>query len=408
MKLVIEKIVHGGLGLARDDAGAVLTPFVAAGEEVRGELEPGGKGRRARLVEVLKPSPARVEPPCPLYGRCGGCQLQHLAYDEQLRAKLDILLDALARIGGLTPPEPRLVGAPAPLHYRSRVRLHVRRGVAGFIGVRQSEFVPVSRCLLAAEELNAALPALPPLLRRERPNEVELCAAPDGVLVKLQEDRLFLWTGPGKTGEAGKTGAAEFQPVRRPVAFTQVNHAQNEALRREVAALVDETGPARVLELYAGSGNLTAAIARDGRRIVALDAESAAVELGRRELAGAPGAVRFLCMPAAEVSRERRGEDFFPGGGAAEEPERAADLVLLDPPRAGAREALAGILRACPRRIVYVSCDPATLARDLKELTSPASDDHPRPAYRLSSLILIDMFPQTAHLETVAALDLEQ
>jgi len=400
MKLVIEKIVHGGLGLARDEHGAVLVPFVAAGEEVRVEFEPGGKGRRARLVEVVKPSHARVEPPCPLYGRCGGCQLMHLAYDEQLRAKRDILRDALARIGGLTPPEPRLAPAPAPLLYRSRVRLHVRRGAAGFFGMRKSEFVPVSRCLLADEALNAALPALTPLLRRERPDEVELIAAPDGVLVKISDHRLFLWR-PTEKKETGGKAVAEFQPVQRPLAFSQVNPAQNEALRREVAALVDESAPARVLELYAGSGNLTAAIARDGREIVALDAEAAAVELGRRELAGAPGTVRFLCLPAADLARAERLEDFF--AGTPGEQSGAVDLVLLDPPRAGAREALAGILRARPRRIVYVSCDPATLARDLKELTAGAD----APAYRLASLILIDMFPQTAHLETMATLDAE-
>lgn len=368
MKLLIEKIVSGGLGLGRDEAGAVLVPFVAAGEQVRVELVPGGKGRRARLVEVITPSAHRVVPPCPHYGRCGGCHLMHLSYDEQLRAKREILIDALVRIGGITPPEPKVIPAPAALHYRSRVRLHVRWGAAGFFGQRQSEFVPVSRCLLAAETLNAALIALPPFLKRERPDEVELIAAEDGVLIRISDLHQFLWKGAG------------FEQVRRPVAFSQVNPAQNEALRAEVAALVDEAGPTTVIELYAGSGNLTRVIAREGREITALDADPAAAELGRRELAGAPGRVRFWCLPAAESFRE----------------ERRADLVLLDPPRSGAREVVPGILAARPDRIVYVSCDPATLARDLKDLTAGG--------YRLDRLALLDMFPQTAHLETVALL----
>lgn len=395
MKLTIEKIVHGGFGLGHYEHGALLVPMTAAGEEVEVER----KGQWGQLVRVITPSPARVEPPCPLYGRCGGCQLQHLAYDEQLRVKRGILLETLIRFSHLMPQDLRLLPAPEPFHYRSRVRFHVRRGVAGFFGPRQSEFVPVDRCLLAEEKLNDALALLPELLRRERTGEVELISVPKGVLVKMTGKRLYLWKGQG----------AGFKTVDRPVAFTQVNPAQNEVLRKEVADRVNEAAPSRVLELYAGSGNLTSAIAREGRKIVAVESDTAALELGRRVMDNLPGSTRFICMSADELHNYSAKwlNDMFgnPPAGTWESqgPSRhPADLVLLDPPRTGAWHSISGFDVAPPGRIVYVSCEPATLARDLNSLCRQSPSE---PSYRLASLALIDMFPQTAHLETVATLE---
>jgi len=371
----VEKLVHGGLGLVRDTEGVVFVAFVIPGETVRiGAIRKERRRRTAERVEVVEPSPERAVPPCPLFGRCGGCQLQHVSYEAQLRFKREIVQEVLARLAGVEAEVAPVLPAASPWHYRARIKLQVRRGIAGFFAEGANELLPVPHCYIARDELNALLPTLGGLVRARGTETVELMLLPDGGLWAIAAGRgrkTYRWVNGGWTPDAGQRAA-----------FSQVNPERNEALRELVAGLAGQGPCAKAIDLYAGTGNLAGALLGRCEQVTAVDSDPAAMELGRRSIGKDHAArVRFVNMKA---------EDFLAGASDADRP----DLVVLDPPRSGARPAVSGIIRLAPPRVIYVSCDPATLARDLKDLA--------REGYALRSITPLDMFPQTAHIETVS------
>jgi 23S rRNA (uracil1939-C5)-methyltransferase len=377
---IVEKLVHGGLGLVRDGASVILVPDVLPGERVRLRIVAGPrKALRAEAVEIVEPSPARVAPVCALFGRCGGCRLQHASYAAQLAFKPAVLAEDLARLAGISLGLDPIIPAPAPFHYRSRVRLHYQRGRFGFFGEDRKDFWPVKHCWLAAEALNDSLRALPALVRRTRGlREAELIA---------HDDAVYAVTNPGRGERTYRRtdDASGWRETDRRLAFEQVNPGQNQALRRLVAEHCRRLAPELALELYAGAGNLTAAAAAHCGRVLAVDSDPDAAALAAEMFAPEGGRVRFQCLRAEEFVERALADGLTP------------DLIILDPPRTGAREIMAGIARLAPRAILYISCEPATLARDLKAL-APAG-------YRPISIIPIDMFPQTAHLECVVLVE---
>ncbi len=376
----IERLAAGGEGVAHAPDGRVV--FVAAsapGDRVRVRVvEEHPKWLRGEIETLEAPGPGRVEPRCPLVPRCGGCAWQHLAYATQLEAKAEILRDALTRIGGLTlAGEIEVVPSP-PFGYRGRARIGVARGVVGFRRLRSHSLEPAAACPVLVPELERALAALsaqPPA----RDGEIELCAGDDG--------RVRAW-GPGGLlhGEAQlaiDAGAARI--AVSPGVFFQGNARVRGAL---LAAVLEAAGGgARALELCAGAGFFTLGLAERFGEVLAVESSPPAVRDLRRNLdASGTKNVRVECAPL---------ERFLAGSGPAD---FAADAVVVDPPRIGLGAALAGQLAAATgaARLVYVSCAPATLARDLAVLDAAG--------LRLLSVRGFDLFPQTPHVEAIALL----
>ena len=371
------------------DGRATFVPLAAPGERVRARVvRAKERVAWAELVSIERPGPDRVAPPCPLFGACGGCQWQHVSLDAQRAAKRAIVERALGVDVG------EVVAASAPLGYRDRVKLAVGRGgVLGFHGRRSHDVVDVPACPLLGPELVRALPALRALARGLPPDtEVEAQAGGDGVHVnvsrtdatgaghaKREIDRLRA-AGVVGLSLAGKAtlGATAVDvseeggpPLPVPAGgFAQVGRAANAVLVRTVMDAVG-AAPGVALELYAGSGNFTRHLVGVATAVHASDADPAAVERGKRAVPAAAWALR----PQAVT----------------------ADTVLLDPPREGAdRTNLDAALRA-RRRVVYVSCDPQTHARDARRLQDAG--------FRLTSAVALDLMPQTFHVEVVATFD---
>ncbi len=398
-RVTIESIAAGGDGVARTAGLVVFVPRAAPGDSGTVRLAVQGRFARGAWESLDKPSPHRVEPPCGHYvaDRCGGCQLQHLAYGEQLRAKSGIVGDAFARIARRAAPVAEVVASPAPWRYRQKLTLAIRQSARGWYAglhpydapgqvfaledcpITDERVVDAWRGVMAAAELfprARELRGAVRLLRDGASFTLEGGTAwPDGARLLDAVPALGeVWWRPedarrrlvARRGEAGAPGAA----------FAQVNAAVAPLLRDYVLARVRAHAPSSVVDAYSGAGDTAAALADDGVRVTAieLDADAARYAAGR--------------LPAPSRSIAGRVEDALPAA-------LPADVVLLNPPRTGVDERVAAAIEATPpRAVVYVSCNPATLARDVGRM----------PGFRVASLRAFDMFPQTAHVETVCEL----
>jgi 23S rRNA (uracil1939-C5)-methyltransferase len=380
LSLAIERLAAGGEGVAHAPDGRVV--FVAAtapGDRVRVRIvEEHPKWLRGELAALEAPGPGRVEPRCPLFGRCGGCAWQHLAYETQRAAKAEILRDALVRIGGLALPGAVEVEASPAYGYRGRARVGVARGVVGFRRLRSHALEPAAACPVLVPELEQALAALaadPPA----KDGEIELCAGDDG--------GVRAW-GPGGLLHGEAQLAIDAGPVRiavSPGVFFQGNARVRGALLDVVLAAAGRGR--RVLDLCAGAGFFTFGLAERFAEVLAVESSpSAARDLRRNLEAGGTKNVAVRCAPLERFLASAEPRDF------------AADAVVVDPPRTGLGAALAKDLAeaAGAARVVYVSCAPATLARDLAVLAAAG--------LRLESVRGLDLFPQTAHVEAIAVL----
>ena len=381
---------QGGEGArAADDGRATFVPLAAPGERVRARIErEKGKVAWGELTAIERPGPDRVPPPCPLFGTCGGCQWQHVTLAAQHAAKRAIVERAVGV------PVPDVVAAGPPFGYRERAKLAVGPGgTLGFRARRSHDVVDVPACPLFGDPLARALPALRGTARALAAGvEIDVQAGSDGVHVNVAHadptsaaharreiDRLEA-AGVVGLALAGKptlgrpdVDVAEpgSPPLRVPAdGFAQVGRAGNAAL---VAAAMQAVGasPGVVLELYAGSGNLTRHLVRVATAVSACDGDPAAIARGARNV---PGAAWSLRPPAGE-----------------------ADTVVLDPPREGADRAHLTAASRARRRIVYVSCDPQTLGRDARALRAAG--------FELTGAVALDLMPQTFHVEVVATFD---
>lgn len=377
----IERIVAGGRGLARlPDGKALMVAFGAPGELVEVEIERIHKDYVEGVVtNVIEPSRSRVEPECRLFGECGGCQLQHLEYPAQLAAKEGVVREQLARIGGLPDVTVNpVVGADDPWGYRNHMRFSAGRkfGDAGFIHRSGRGLLKVTKCPIADPWVNAVLPRLQGHARGLHQIQLRRNAATGSTLVTPALEVL--------PEESGQEHYVEELAGRRfrvsASSFFQVNSAQAEKLVQLVASELPEQGRL-LIDAYAGVGTFAAIFAGRFERIIAIEESPSALRDAEVNLDGIEN-VEF---------RRAKVEELLPG--LAEEP----DVVLLDPPRVGcAPEVLEALVGFAPPTIVYVSCNPTTLARDLRRLTDAG--------YRLESVTPIDMFPQTAHIECVSRL----
>ena len=432
--LDIAELAPGGEGVGRaEDGRAVFVPYTAPGDRVAVDL-PGGTGAaHPAFLELVAAGPDRRMPPCRHFGpfelggterMCGGCEWLHLAYPVQLAAKERAFQETLRRIGRLEPGSYRalpIAGSPRPLRYRSRAKFHLDRGTGRLVFFRRRSHVPVqlAECHLLDEALDGLREVAGPALR-----DVGLDAREVTLEWSAHERRGAAWlqlsslgTAARARGEAllaalpqlagivlGAEGAAPLvlgQPVlrherrpgdpsagvqrSRPDVFQQANRGANAVLVERALDLLRPDGE-DVLELFCGAGNFTGPLAARARSVDAVEVLGPSLELARAGLAGAN--LRFIAGDALAVARGLSRE-----GGPARRPYGA---VLLDPPRAGAR-GLGAVLRELGApRAVYVSCDPATLARDLKGCREAG--------YAVEAIQPIDLFPQTHHVEGVALL----
>lgn len=418
VEVEIHGIAAGGAGVGRlPDGRAIFVHRTAPGERVDVTLiEERRKWARGHLTRVLRAAPERRKAPCPHYGRCGGCTIEHLEYTAQLRSKGTIVVEALRRIGRLEVDEPEVVASPEEFRYRNRIsftllRLGGGRVVAGFHEIeRPGRIVDITEaCLLPEPAIAAAwgrlraewgegahrLPSgdrLRLTLRGSTTGEIALVVEggyapgrPDELLARVPE-LTAIWHRPeGVAGRfrllAGKEALEEVWAEESlglsGAVFLQVNRGAAMLLEAHVLALAGDVEGRRVVDAYCGIGLHARRLARLGAKVVGIELDDLAVEEARR---AAPEGTRFIAG---------RVEDHLVGA-------LPADLVILNPPRAGLDPAVPEILRERPpARVIYVSCDPATLARDLERLG---------PGFRIESLRCFDLFPQTAHVETVAEL----
>jgi 23S rRNA (uracil1939-C5)-methyltransferase len=383
LELRIEALAAGGDGVAHaPDGRVVFVPFTAPGDRVRVAIGlRRARWMRGEVEALLEAGPGRTDPLCPLFGVCGGCDWQHLAYETQLEAKRAILRDAIERIAHLPVPERFAFHAsPAPYGYRSRARVAAEGGRVGFRRRRSHAVCSASRCPVlvpALDEPLARLAGSPP----QPTGEWELTAGSAGstCLAGVPVRDSGAWVEIEAAGERLRISAGT---------FLQANQALREPLAR---AVVEAAGSgALCLELFAGAGLFTLPLARRFERVVALEAHPGAVADLEENLAAAGlGEVEIVAQAA---------EDAFASGALAA---LRPDAVVLDPPRAGLEPAgREGLARLAAPRVVYVSCDPATLARDVAVLADRG--------YALVALEGFDLFPQTAHVEAVARLERER
>ncbi len=401
--LKLEDMAHGGDAVGFWQGQAVFVALGAPGDTVVVELHEGGpRFLRGQLLEVLSPSPQRVAPPCPYFGRCGGCHWQHLSYEAQLGWKERIVGSLLERIGKQsTPPVQTIIGMEEPWNYRNHVQLQAdRAGQLGFYALNSHAVVPVETCIIThplVDEIWGALDVELPGLRRialragiHTGDQMAVFegrgALPPALELDLPISCLYLSDRGEVTVLAGQSTYREqlFDRVLRVSgpSFFQNNTVQTECLIEVVGELLALRSGETLLDAYCGVGTLALALAKPGVRLVGIE--------------GSPWAVADARANAAEAGVEMSLHE-----GAVEEvlPSLATpyQVAILDPPRGGcAPEALRALAQARPERIVYVSCDPATLARDVATLV--------RAGYELASVQPIDMFPQTYHIETVALL----
>ncbi len=416
MNLRIEKLVYGGEGLARQDGRTIFVPFVLPEERVAAEpADERKKFIRARLIEVLKPSADRVSAPCQHFGVCGGCQYQHIRYERQLEVKCEILRETLSRIGHIRWEGPIALHRSPPFGYRNRaqwkVRSHGGRPAIGYFRAGSTALCPARECPILAPALAETLAALSELVARgalpETLQEIEAFLSPQkselllnvslrrfpasrGGLAKTLREALpglaslLILETPGERMELDGPGFIHYEAVGEKyrvghMSFFQVNHFLIDEMIEAVAG--GESGRL-ALDLFAGVGLFARALARHFEKVVAVESDPAAArDLDINLAADRPTAQTANCDA----------QKFLNGW------QETPDLVVLDPPRVGVEpRALERLAELEPGHVTYVSCDPATLARDLERLT--------RAGYRLAGLELFDVFPETFHIESVARL----
>ena len=430
--LAIESLAYGGDGIARLEDGR--TAFVRGGcpgDTVAAEItEDRDRFVRAEVREIITPSPDRVTPPCPYFGACGGCTWQHVSYPAQIEAKRRSVIDALTRIGKVADAESlvaQVVASPAQYGYRNKIELVADtssgRFRIGFHRAASDEIISVDECLLLPPKLRKAPKALGGALRYiVGEQDLGIMRVALRSATNARDVEIALWGTPGPfprkvvattrgtalrstslvrvlnkgTAKERKIAGVEVLSgkgfwrerllgitfaVSAP-SFFQVNTLAAEKLLELVLAGLDPEGTDRVLDLYAGAGTFTLPLAQRAGETVAVESASSAVRDLRRNLESED---LWADVIGGDATRELPALGHF-------------DLAVVDPPRAGLLpEAVAALTETKPRRIAYVSCDPATLARDVAVFSENG--------YRLVSVTPVDLFPQTYHVETVAFLE---
>jgi 23S rRNA (uracil1939-C5)-methyltransferase len=391
IELLVDSLAHGGEGVGRCDGQVVFLPGGLPGDRWTVEITRAqSRLLRARGLALLEPSPLRRQPPCSIADRCGGCPWMALTDTAQLDFRTRLVADQLARVARMpdVPLRP-ILAAPQPLGYRNRLRLHAEGLELGFRALHSRGVVDVPSCAVADPRLNQLLRAarqhLAPFLPLLEPLQLELYVdADDALFMAVSGSNAAVFKGfqPQPLTVRCLIDARPLETRGIPrLPFAQANHAQNAVMIEQVGAALNPQPTDRLLDLFAGAGNLSLPLASRVARIVGVETSPEAVEQARRT---APSHARY------------RQEDALKAVHSLIQQRDQFELVILDPPRGGALEVVKLLPRLNPRRIAYVSCDPATLARDLKALAEDG--------YRVEWVQPIDLMPQTAHVESLALL----
>ncbi|HKY27427.1 MAG TPA: class I SAM-dependent RNA methyltransferase [Pyrinomonadaceae bacterium] len=394
IEVEIERIVPGGVGLAHAEGRTIFVSLAAPGDVLRVRLgRTRGKVAFASIVEILRPSPSRVEPPCPYFGRCGGCDFQQLSYETQLATKVDIIRDCLHRIARIDPiPHIEIHPSPQQWHYRARAnwQFDPRTQAFGYFERSSHRVCDVAECGVLVPELESTLEKLRAGIKSgslEIPAvDIDAVAGDESVSVNPEFGTFSAREVTRKIGAENYYFDAN--------AFFQTNHELLDSLVRE--AIRDAQGETAI-DLYCGVGLFTLPLARRFNQVTGVESNRPSAEFARRNLENAK--LTNARVVAARVDDWLRGANAssVKGPNHSTHTTQGLDFLLLDPPRTGAEPAvIEGILSLKPKHISYVSCDPATLARDLKPLLAAG--------YSLDSIAAFDMFPQTHHVETVVHL----
>ncbi len=401
MEVTIERILPGGFGLAHADGRTIMVALAAPGDLVRVSIDRvKGNVSFASIEEVITRGPERVEPPCPYFGRCGGCDFQQMNYVAQLNAKTEIIKDCLRRLARIEDlPDFQIMPAPEPWHYRSRAQWQYDavRQKLGYFESGSRNVCDVADCAVLVPQLQQTLASL-----REQMKGGSLPDTRDFRAVIGDDETLSI--SPSIRG--GSQDSPGVRDINRSIhgesyrlnaeSFFQVNEALMPQL---IDMAIGDANGKTAIEFYSGVGLFTLPLARRFAHVIGVESDAAATKFARESLSGAG-------LTNAEISTRdvgvwlddvRRHDLSRLSETSARALEGQIDFVLLDPPRVGAESrVIAGVLGLRPQRISYVSCDPATLARDLKKLVAGG--------YQLRALAAFDMFPQTHHVETVAQL----
>ena len=432
----MEGYASDGSAIARIDGMVVFVRGGVRGEEADIYIEHVGHAAAwGHIVRLRTASPQRREPDCPYYGACGGCQFRHMDYEEELESKRLRVEDALHRIGGLSLPVPVIHGAQCPQRYRNKVQFPISGRAIGYYQGRTHQVVDIADCLLqpqldsacrqaVAEWMSACrVPAYDErsgagllrhlYLRTNQAGEVLCCLVVNGREIPQPQDLIarLQAAAPGLVGvvlsiNTRKTNVIlgkEFSTLwgrdwleetlcghtfRLSVpSFFQINHPQTEVLYSRALEFAQLTGRETVVDLYCGIGTITLTMAPHAARVIGVEVVPQAIEDAKENARrnGLAEKTRFACGDAAQLALQLEQEGIRP------------DVVVVDPPRKGlAPEVVDTIARMSPQRVVYVSCDPATLARDVARFSSLG--------YAATQAEAVDLFPRTAHVESVVLL----
>ena len=349
VELKIEDVAFGGKGVARDEGKAVFIPFTMEGERVTAEIVREKKQfAEGELVDLLEPSPERVDPVCPYFGKCGGCSYQHISYGHQLELKARQVEQAMRRIGRLAEPPMRpIIPSPLPYGYRNRITVHAEDNVVGFYRRDVHQLMDIERCPIAMPEVNDALAQL-------------------------------------RAGRA-RDGHYTLRAHSGPRVFAQTNDLVAEALAALIAEMLS-TETKLLIDAFCGAGFFTKRLAPRFERVIGIDWDRFAIEAAQKDAATNEAYV------AGDVATELRW--------LLQKNDLTSTSLIVDPPATGlSPEMRRAILDGAPRTMIYVSCNPPTLGRDLAEL---------QQRFSVLSITPLDMFPQTAEIEAVAHLQVNE
>ena len=436
----VEGYSSEGLGIVKLDGAVVFVPRSVRGEEIDLKITKVMKTAAAgEIVKIRKASPERANPECPHFGKCGGCDFQHLSYTEELWAKRQRVQDALTRLGGTALKVEEILGAKDPMHYRNKSQYPVGAdGAIGFFQARSHKVVPIDRCLIQSEISDKTAKAVGAWMKRykiapydeqtgkglvrhvyvrvnkkgeslccvvlngkQAPREPELAAyiqsaAPKtvGVVINVNTRRGNVILGDqyrtiwGENYLMDTLCGLTFK-LSVP-SFYQVNRAQAEVLYGKALEFAGLTGEETVLDLYCGTGTITLCMASKAKKVIGAAIVAPAIadakqNAERNKLENAA----FFCGDAADIAATLESEGLRP------------DVITVDPPRKGlSPEVISSVAGMDPKRVVYVSCDPATLGRDIKIFAGFG--------YKAVRAVAVDMFPATCHVETVCLLTKEE
>jgi 23S rRNA (uracil1939-C5)-methyltransferase len=416
--LEIESLAYGPYGIGRVDHQVLMVPATVPGDKIKAQVtEWKGNYAVGEMLQLLQPSSVRQTPPCPYVNDCGGCPWQQVRYEAQLKAKEQSVADALQRIGKLDVLELRpIIASPHEYHYRRRIRLQCDKAKRmGFYRAFSHDLIEIDRCLIADNGLNTVLHPLRSWLNEldtavehveivsgDNRDEIVAVAKVAGEFIGRDDSacKRLLNQASGINGLIlhgdnwrkawGQTAVSIHSDdgiclkVESNV-FTQVNAEGNRLLLKELLDVGGFEKNDQVLELYSGAGNFTLSIARQAQHVVAVESYRQSIDNGKRSAQfNGIANIRWICAPVpAAVER------------LAEQRQRFSNIIL-DPPRAGAKGVDRDLASLSAEKILYVSCNPATLARDLSALA--------RHGYKLTTVQPIDLFPHTFHVETLAVM----